>query len=118
MEPDHSSHTQNMVAQRGHIISGKRSHPYVKKSFKTQHGRIPIDPAILSAIGHRFIAQKKQKTKNAGMRVWGNASREQKQENFLGSLIPDKKDPNEMFQTKRLGIPPFPNKMLPAPCEL
>ena len=31
---------------------------YVKKLFKTQPGRIPIDPAILAAIGHRFIAQK------------------------------------------------------------
>ena len=41
--------------------SGKRSYPYVKKSFKTQHGRIPIDPAILPAIGHGFIAQKKKK---------------------------------------------------------
>ena len=29
---------------------------YVKKSFiKTQHGRFKIDPAILAAIGHRFI---------------------------------------------------------------
>ena len=33
--------------------------PYVKNSFKTQHGRIPIDPAILAAIGHRFIVKKK-----------------------------------------------------------
>ena len=30
----------------------------VKKSFKTQCGRIPIDPAILAAIGRRFIATK------------------------------------------------------------
>ena len=42
-----------------HIIStaissefGKRSYLYVKKSFKTQHGRFLIDPAILAAIGH------------------------------------------------------------------
>ena len=34
--------------------SGKRSYPAVKKSFKIQHGRIPIDPAILAAIGHRL----------------------------------------------------------------
>ena len=40
---------------------GKRSYPYVKKSFKTQHGRIAIDPAILAAIGHRFIANKKKR---------------------------------------------------------
>ena len=34
--------------------SGKRSYPsaYVNKSFKTQHSRIPIDPAILSAVEH------------------------------------------------------------------
>ena len=40
--------------------SGKHSHPYVNKSFKTKHGRIPIDPAMLAAIGHRFIAPKKK----------------------------------------------------------
>ena len=38
----------------------KHSYPYVKKSFKTQLGRIPIDPAILAAMGHRFIAKKKK----------------------------------------------------------
>ena len=27
------------------------------KSFETQCGRIPIDPAILAAIGHRFVAK-------------------------------------------------------------
>ena len=43
--------------------SGKRSHSYVKKLFKTQHGRIPIDPAILAVIGHRFIATTKTKRK-------------------------------------------------------
>ena len=54
LEPDQISHTQSMVAKK----SGKRSCPYVKKLFETQHGRIPIDPAILAAIGHRFIAKK------------------------------------------------------------
>ena len=29
--------------------------------FKTQRGRIPIDPAILAAIGHRFIAKTNKK---------------------------------------------------------
>ena len=38
---------------------GWRSYPYVKKSFKTQHGRIPIDPAILAAIGRRLEQQQK-----------------------------------------------------------
>ena len=27
----------------------------------TQHGRIPIDPAILAAIGHCFMAKKERK---------------------------------------------------------
>ena len=40
---------QSMVAKR-HL---KCSYPYVKKSFKIQYGIIPIDPAILAAIGHR-----------------------------------------------------------------
>ena len=31
--------------------------PLCEKSFKTQHSRIPIDPAILAAIGHRYIAK-------------------------------------------------------------
>ena len=35
----------------------------VKKTFKTQYGRIPTDPAILAAIGHRFIAKTKGKQK-------------------------------------------------------
>ena len=49
-------HVQCMVhvAKRGLKNSGKCSYPCVKKSFKTQHGRIQIDPAILAAIGHRF----------------------------------------------------------------
>ena len=34
--------------------------PIVCNDFKTQHGRIPIDPAILAAIGRRFIATKKK----------------------------------------------------------
>ena len=39
------------------------------KLLKTQHGRIPIDPAILAAIGQCFIAKKK-KTKNGNWQVW------------------------------------------------
>ena len=54
-----------------------------KKSFKC--GRIPIDPAILAAIGHRFIAKKKKKkTKNADARVWGDARGDQK---LVGNLF-------------------------------
>ena len=37
---------------------------------------IPIDSAILAAIGHRFIANKK-KLKNADARAWGDARRDQ-----------------------------------------
>ena len=40
-------------------------HTPMGKSFKTQCCRIPIDLAILAAIGHRFIAKKRSKTKNA-----------------------------------------------------
>ena len=54
---DQISHTQSMVAKRGLT---KRSYPFEKKLFKTQHGRNPIDPAILAAIGHRFIAKTKE----------------------------------------------------------
>ena len=63
---DQISHIQIMVAKSGltnranvHIPIG------VKKSlwFNAQHGRIPIDPAILAAIGHRFIAKKNENLK-------------------------------------------------------
>ena len=47
-----------MVDKKRPHKSGKHLYPYVKKSFKAQHGRIPIDPAILAAIGHRFVAKK------------------------------------------------------------
>ena len=50
--------------------------------FKTQHGRIQIDPAIFAAIGHRFIAKKK-KTKNAD--TWVDARGDQKPETFFGA---------------------------------
>ena len=56
LEPDQISHTQSMVAKR---TLTDRPNVHVKKSFKTPRGRIPIDPAILAAIGHRFIAQQK-----------------------------------------------------------
>ena len=53
-----------MVAERGLANWSKRSYPFVKKSFETQHRIIPIDPAILATIGHRFItATKKKKMK-------------------------------------------------------
>ena len=49
-------------------------YPYVKMSFKTQHGRIPIDPAILAAFGHRF---------KGGKEHFSNAVGDQKPETFL-----------------------------------
>ena len=55
---DQISHIQSMVAKRGLTNRANVSYLYVKKSFKTQHGRIPVAPAILAAIGHRFIANK------------------------------------------------------------
>ena len=59
--------------------SGKRLYPCVIKSFKTQHCRILMDPAILAAIGHCFIAKQK-KILNADARVRGNARGDQKLE--------------------------------------
>ena len=58
---------------------------YVKKLFKTQRCRIPIDSAILAAFRHRFIAKKK-KFKNAVVRVWGDVCGDQKQETFFCGL--------------------------------
>ena len=52
-----------MVAKRGLTNRAKCSYPYVKKLFKTQRGRIPINPVILAAIEHRFIAKQKLKLK-------------------------------------------------------
>ena len=49
------------AAQIGHSLP-------LCESRKTQLGRIPIDPAILAAIGHYFIAKE---TKNAYVRIWG-----------------------------------------------
>ena len=44
--------------ERPHI-SGKRSYPYVKKSFKNTARRIPIDPAILRSIWTSFHSKQK-----------------------------------------------------------
>ena len=46
--------------------------------FKTQHGRIPMDPTIVDAIGHRFMGGggggggRRKKTKNADEQVWAD----------------------------------------------
>ena len=60
-----------------------------KKSFKIQHGRIPINPAVLAATGHRFYSNNKnQKIKNADARVWGDGHRDQKLETCCFALNP------------------------------
>ena len=45
-----------MVAKRG--LTNQQA--FIPLSSKTQHGRIPIDPAILAAIGHCSIAKRKK----------------------------------------------------------
>ena len=62
LEPDQISHTQSMVANRG-LTNRANVHTPM---WKIQYGRIPVDPAVLAAIGHRLIApsQKKKKLKN------------------------------------------------------
>ena len=55
LEPDQISHTQSTVAKRG--LTNVHT-PCEKVVYKTQHRRIPIDPAISDVIGHRFIAKK------------------------------------------------------------
>ena len=57
LKPDKISHTQSMVAKTGRTNRANVHTPCVNKSCKTQHGRISIDPAVLAAIGHRFIAK-------------------------------------------------------------
>ena len=80
LEPDQIPHTQSMVAKRGLTNRATVHTPFVRKSSKTQRGRIPIDPAGLAAIGHRFIA-KKSKQKML-LRFWGDAHKDQKLETF------------------------------------
>ena len=41
----------------------------MKKSFNTQHGRIPINPAILAAIGYRLTKKRKLKMQTCGSEV-------------------------------------------------
>ena len=62
---DQISHRQSMVAKRRLT---NQANVHTPMSFKAQLGRIPIDPAVLAAIGHRFIATK-NKIMNADARV-------------------------------------------------
>ena len=54
------------------------------KSYLKQHGRLPINPSILAAIGHRFIATKKENLKCV---VWGDVRGDQKPESSLGGNL-------------------------------
>ena len=74
---DQISHIQSMVAKKTGLTNRAN---YVKKLFKSQHGRIPIDPAILVPIGHHFLAKKENNNKNA------DARGDQNPEPFLGAL--------------------------------
>ena len=59
------SHTQSMVAKRG-LTNRENVHtPMWKEPFKTQHSRMSINPAILAAIGHRFMEKKITENSNA-----------------------------------------------------
>ena len=51
-----SHNIQSMVSKRG-LTNWANIHTHM---WKTQHGRIPIDPAILAAIGHHFTAKKRK----------------------------------------------------------
>ena len=79
------SHVQSMVAKRGLTNWANIHTPMWTKSFKAQHDRVPIDPAILAAIGHRFIAQKKI-IKYSDALVWGDVRGDQKPGTFLGMM--------------------------------
>ena len=54
MDADQISHTQSMVAKR---VLTKRENVHTPM-WKTQHGRVSSDTAILAAIGRRFTAKK------------------------------------------------------------
>ena len=49
----------------------------LSRGFKTQHGRIPIDSAILAAIEQQ---QQKERKKTKNVQVWGDACEDQKPE--------------------------------------
>ena len=54
---------KSIVAKRGHTNQAKVHTPMWKIMFKTQHGRITIDPPTLPPIGHRFIVKTKTNIK-------------------------------------------------------
>ena len=70
------------LREASHI--GQNVHITVLKSrLKPQPGRIPIEPAILAAIGHRFTAKKPPQNKSNKNRrlVWPNVRQARKQTN-------------------------------------
>ena len=62
-------HIQSMVAKRG-LTNWANVHTPMRNGRLKQHGRIPIDPAILAATGHRFIAPPQKKKKNLKKKCW------------------------------------------------
>ena len=60
LEPDQISHTQSLVAKRGLTNQANVHTPVCKSCLKTQHGRNPIDPAILGCSWTSFHTQIKE----------------------------------------------------------
>ena len=62
-------------------------------TFKTKHGRIPIDPPILAAIGHRLIHSIKRKKERKKTKkccrtgLGGNARGDEKPDTFFGPKL-------------------------------
>ena len=84
LEPDKIFHTQSMVAikERPHKL-GKRSYPYVKKSFKTKEWQ---NSNRLSNFGYNwtlFHSKKNTINQNANMQLWGDARGHQKPETLF-----------------------------------
>ena len=65
LKPDQFRIHKYMVVKTEASQIGKTFIPLCEKVFKTQRGRIPIDPAILAAMTSQQI---KKKTKNADAR--------------------------------------------------
>ena len=71
--------------------------PYVEKSFKTLRSRIPIDPAILAAIGHRFIAKKKKTNRRLYLALTPSLRRPFKPANFFRPPVGQRVNTHSVF---------------------
>ena len=83
LEPDQISHTQSMVAKRGHTNQANVHTPTCVWKRRLKHST-----AEFQSIQQFLLLQKKKKkkTKNADAQVWGDARGDQKLETFLGGL--------------------------------